>query len=81
MLRIELPDSVLLATGQSREDFLRDARLLLVLKLYELGRLSGGRAAELSGLSRAGFLTTASRLGTPVADLDDHDLARELADA
>ena len=81
MLRIELPDSLLLATGQSREDFLRDARLLLALKLFELGRLSSGRAAELCDLSRPDFFVTASRFGVPVADLDEEELRREFADA
>ena len=79
-LTIDLPDAVLLAGGQSREEFLREARFLLLLKLFELGRLSSGRAAALCLMSRAEFLFAASRAGVPVAALDDADLADEFRD-
>jgi predicted HTH domain antitoxin len=79
-IHIDLPESVLMSTGQSREDFVREARFLLALKLFEVGRLSSGRAAEVCGLPRVDFLLAASRAGTPVADLDDEELRREFAD-
>ena len=41
-LQLDLPDSVLLATGQSRDEFSREAKFLLALKLFEVGRLSSG---------------------------------------
>ena len=69
-LKIELPESLLLALGQSREEFAREAPFLLLLKLFELGRVSSGKAAELCGLSTAEFLIRAGALGVPVADLD-----------
>lgn len=77
---LDLPDSVLLATGQSADELAHEAKLLLALKLFELGRISSGRAAELSSLPRVEFLLTASRLGVPVADLDEEELEREFAD-
>lgn len=45
-LTIDLPETLLLASGQSREEFLREARFFLALKLFEVGRLvrQGGRA-------------------------------------
>lgn len=79
-IHIDLPESLLVSTGQSREDFVREARFLLALKLFEVGRLSSGRAAEVCGLPRVDFLLAAGRAGTPVADLDDEELQRELAD-
>ena len=78
---IELPENVLLATGQSREEFVREAKFLLALKLFELGRISGGRAAELCGLPRVDFLLTAGRMGVPVADLSPEEMEREFRDA
>lgn len=79
-LTLELPESLLLACGQSRDEFLREARFLLALKLFELGRLSSGKAAELCAMSRAEFLFAASRSGVPVVALDDADLAAEPRD-
>lgn len=71
---------MLSATGQSTDEFVQEAKLLLALKLFEVGRISSGRAAELSGLPRVEFLYQAGRLGVPVADLDDEEMDREFAD-
>jgi len=79
-LTIEIPEDVLLATGQSREEFIREAKFLLAVKLFELGRLSSGKAAQLCGMGRVDFLLTVGRLGIPVADLDEEEMKREFAD-
>jgi len=79
-IHLDLPDSILLAAGQSPEEFAREAKLLLALKLFELGRISSGRAAELCGLTRIEFLFRASSMKVPVADLDDEELEREFMD-
>jgi predicted HTH domain antitoxin len=79
-LTIELPENVLLATGQSREDFVREARFLLAAKLFELGRLSSGKAAELCAMERVEFLFAAGRIGVPVSELDPSELEREFRD-
>jgi hypothetical protein len=39
-IHLDLPDSELLATGQSADECAREAKLLLALKLSEVGRLS-----------------------------------------
>lgn len=36
-------------------------RLMAALKMFELGKLSSGRAAELAGLSRIGFFEACAR--------------------
>jgi predicted HTH domain antitoxin len=64
-IQIELPESSL-STGQSVEEFVREAKLLLALKLFELGRLSSGRAAEMAGMGRVEFLFEAGQAGVPV---------------
>jgi predicted HTH domain antitoxin len=79
-IRLDLPDSVLLAAGQSPEEFAREAKFLLALKLFEIGRISSGRAAALCELPRVEFLFRAGRMNVPVADLDDQELEREFMD-
>jgi predicted HTH domain antitoxin len=79
-IHIDLPESVLLATGQSQEEFVREAKFVLALRLFEQGRISSGRAAELCGIPRVDFLFAAGREGIPVADLDAGELEREFAD-
>lgn len=80
-IHLDLPDSILLAAGLSPEEFAREAKFLLALKFFEVGRLSSGVAAELCGLPRGEFLFQAGRLKVPVADLDGQELEREFTDA
>jgi predicted HTH domain antitoxin len=74
-IHIDIPESILLSTGQSQEDFVHEAKFLLALKLFELGRLSSGKAAEMCGMNRVDFILLAGRSGVPVADLDDTERA------
>jgi predicted HTH domain antitoxin len=55
-ITIEIPEKVLLAEKSDEAAFGREIRLLAAVKLYELGRLSSGRAAELAGIPRVEFL-------------------------
>ena len=58
---ISVPEKVLLAEKADEASFARELRLLAAIKLYELGRLSSGRAAELAGMARVEFLLTLGR--------------------
>jgi predicted HTH domain antitoxin len=58
---IDVPEKILLAEKTDEASFAREMRLLAALKLYELGRLSSGRAAELAGIPRVEFLLTLGR--------------------
>jgi predicted HTH domain antitoxin len=81
VLHIDLPEGLLAAGGQSREDFVRETKFLLALKLFEVGRVSSGRAAEICGMARLDFLLLPGRMGAPVVDLDAEELGCEFADA
>jgi predicted HTH domain antitoxin len=58
---IDVPEKVLLAEKTDEAAFAREIRMLAAIKLYELGRLSSGRAAELAGMPRVEFLLTLER--------------------
>lgn len=77
-LTIELPDTLLALVKMSREEFAREGRFLLLAKLYEMGAISSGKAAEMCGMSRVKFLLSLSRIGVPMIDLSDDELAREV---
>ncbi|MFL6194381.1 MAG: UPF0175 family protein [Thermoanaerobaculia bacterium] len=80
VIHIDLPESVLLSTGQSQEEFVKEAKFFVALKLFASGRISSGRAAEICEVPRIEFLLLAGREGVPVADLDAEELDREFAD-
>jgi predicted HTH domain antitoxin len=58
---LEIPEKVLLAEKTDETSFARELRILAAVKLYEMGRLSSGRAAELAGMSRVEFLLNLGR--------------------
>ncbi len=72
---VEVPEKVLLAEKTDAVAFVREMRVLAAVKLYELGRLSSGRAAELAGMPRVEFLMGLGRykvcpLEAELADLE-----------
>ncbi len=78
VLTIEYSDELLYKLGLSREGFSSEAKFLLAAKLYELGRLSSGEAAQFAGLGRVEFLFSLNKLGIPMSNLGVDDLAAEL---
>lgn len=58
---IDVPEKVLLAEKMDTAAFGRELRVLAAVKMYELGRLTSGRAAELAGMSRVEFLLALKR--------------------
>ena len=56
ILKIKYSDDVLLSLKESKEEFEKEARYLLALKLYELGKISSGKAAKIADLNRVEFL-------------------------
>ncbi len=78
---IDVPEKVLLAEKTDEISFARELRVLAAVKLYELGRLSSGRAAELADMSRVEFLLELGRYKVFPYEAELRDLERDMADA
>ena len=74
---LELPIDVMASPGVSPESLASEAKFMLALKLFEVGRLSSGKAGKLCDMGRVEFLLAAGRAGVPVLSLDDDELIRE----
>ncbi len=81
VLSIPYSDDLLVATGMSKEALEQELRFLLAVKMFELGRLSLGKAAELCGMQKVDFMGEMGRMEIPVINLDDDQIRQEIEDA
>jgi len=73
-------DDLQLASGRTVPELERELRLLLAVKLFELKRVSIGRAADIAGLGKVAFMNELGRMGVAVIDFDEDQLAVEFED-
>ena len=55
-----------------------EAKLLLAIKLYEVGKASLGQAAKIAGFSKRAFMDVLGRYHVPLFDYDPHELRQEV---
>jgi len=60
------------------EKFAAEVRFLAAAKLFELGKLSSGKAAAMAGLGRVEFLHKPGAYGFYVINLHDEQIEAEL---
>ncbi len=76
-VQIEIPEEVLISLKETPETISRELRILAAVKLFELGKLSSGRAAQLAGISRVEFLMLLGRYQvSPFGSLTHRDKRR-----
>lgn len=80
-IQIECPDEILISLKETPDEFSHEIRMSAAAKLYELGKLSSGRAAELAGISRVSFLQTLSRYGVSIFDITSEELKKDIENA
>ena len=76
-ITIQIPDQTLLALKMSLDELKQELQLAAAIKLYELGRLSSGAAAELAGIPKPLFLVRLADFGVETFKLTEEMLKSE----
>ena len=77
-LRIKYPAGFERAVHPTKEELEQHLRLMAALKMFELGKISSGKAAELAGMSRVEFLETCGRYRVSVFNYPDEEVVAEI---
>ncbi len=68
-------ESAIHLTKEELEDHIR---LMAALKMFELGKLSSGKAAEFVGISRVEFLETCGKYKVSIFNYSEDEIEKEL---
>lgn len=73
-ISIDVPNDILLALNESESEFKKRIKVALATELYELQKLTIGKAAQLSGMSRYEFERELSRSNISISNLTEADV-------
>jgi predicted HTH domain antitoxin len=77
-LTIRYPAGLERAIHLTKEEMEQHLRLMAALKMFELGKISSGKAAELAGMSRVEFFEACGRYHVSLLNYSEEELQREL---
>lgn len=76
-----IPDEIRLALKATPDDLASRIRFAASVKLYEMGQLSSGAAAQLAGVPKPYFLSHLADYGVNTFDLSEQELSHDLKNA
>ena len=70
-IELKLPENVTITE--------REIRMIVAARLFDLGELSSGQAAELAGITKREFIESVGRYGVSIFQYSAEELERDLA--
>lgn len=80
-VEIDIPEEVLISLKETPATISREVCMLAAVKLFELGKLSSVRAAQLAGMSRVQFLLSLGQYQVSPFSLTPEELERDVSRA
>ena len=77
-LKIKYPTGFEHAVHMTKEEIEQHIRLMAALKMFELGKISSGKASELAGMSRIEFLEACGRYRVSIFNYPDDQAETEI---
>lgn len=77
-LKIKYPSGFEHAVHMTKEEIEHHIRLMAALKMFELGKISSGKAAELAGMSRVEFFEACGRYKVSLFNYTDEEVEEEV---
>ncbi len=77
-LKIKYPSGFELAVHMTKAEMEQHIRLMAALKMFELGKISSGKAAELAGMPRVEFIETCGRYQVSIFNYPPEEAKKEI---
>lgn len=77
-LKIKYPSGFENYVHMTKEEMEQHIRLMAALKMFELGKISSGKAAELTGVSRTEFFEVCSRYHVSIFNYPPEEAEEEI---
>jgi predicted HTH domain antitoxin len=78
-ITLEYPDSWLVPMATDALNFAKDAKMVAAVKLFEVGKLTSGQAAQFAGVGRQEFLLGCRLWGVDSVNWDADEIEAESA--
>lgn len=78
-ITLEYPNSWLVPMATDALHFAKDAKMAAAVKLFEVGKLTSGQAAQFAGVGRAEFLLGCRQWGVDSVNWDADEIEAEFA--
>jgi predicted HTH domain antitoxin len=77
-LIMKYPSGFELAVHMNKEEMEQYIRLMAALKMFELGKISSGKAAQLAGMSRVEFLEACGKYRVSIFNYPPEEAEQEI---
>ncbi|MCU0445279.1 MAG: UPF0175 family protein [Microscillaceae bacterium] len=79
---VNFPADLAFSLKMQSDEFIQEMQTLALVKLFELGKISSGRAAKILGISRIAFLDLLGKYQVSIFnDINEESLSNDIANA